>query len=222
MAYLYRHIRLDKNEPFYIGIGSDDKYLRANSKKNRNHRWNNVANKTDYRVEIIIDDISYDFAKEKEIEFIDIYKRKEDGGSLSNITKGGDGVLGLVHTEESRKKMGDANRGKLISDTHKKIISELHKGKVLSEETRKKMSEKSTGENNCRYGIKVLDETKKKMSDSAKKGEDNIASKLTKSQVLEIRRLNKEGIGQRKISKIFGVQKNTISCIIHRITWKHV
>jgi hypothetical protein len=22
MAYVYRHIRLDKNEPFYIGIGS--------------------------------------------------------------------------------------------------------------------------------------------------------------------------------------------------------
>jgi hypothetical protein len=24
MAYLYRHIRHDKNEPFYIGIGSDN------------------------------------------------------------------------------------------------------------------------------------------------------------------------------------------------------
>jgi hypothetical protein len=24
MAYVYRHIRLDKNEPFYIGIGKDD------------------------------------------------------------------------------------------------------------------------------------------------------------------------------------------------------
>jgi len=23
MAYLYRHIRLDNNEPFYIGIGND-------------------------------------------------------------------------------------------------------------------------------------------------------------------------------------------------------
>jgi hypothetical protein len=23
MIYLYRHIRLDKNEPFYIGIGED-------------------------------------------------------------------------------------------------------------------------------------------------------------------------------------------------------
>ena len=29
MAYVYRHIRLDKNEPFYIGIGSDKEYKRA-------------------------------------------------------------------------------------------------------------------------------------------------------------------------------------------------
>ena len=31
MAYLYRHIRLDKNEPFYIGIGSNElnNYKRA-------------------------------------------------------------------------------------------------------------------------------------------------------------------------------------------------
>lgn len=25
MAIVYRHIRLDKNEPFYIGIGKDEK-----------------------------------------------------------------------------------------------------------------------------------------------------------------------------------------------------
>jgi hypothetical protein len=29
MAYLYRHIRHDKNEPFYIGIGSDNNYKRS-------------------------------------------------------------------------------------------------------------------------------------------------------------------------------------------------
>ena len=45
MAYLYRHIRLDKNEPFYIGIGSDEQYGRANSKHNRNKLWNGVIKK---------------------------------------------------------------------------------------------------------------------------------------------------------------------------------
>ena len=34
MAYLYRHIRLDKNKPFYVGIGDNDNnnYKRAHSK----------------------------------------------------------------------------------------------------------------------------------------------------------------------------------------------
>ena len=37
MAYVYMHIREDKNEPFYIGIGNDDNgYKRAYSKRNRN------------------------------------------------------------------------------------------------------------------------------------------------------------------------------------------
>lgn len=41
--YVYRHIRLDKNEVFYVGIGSDNKgkYLRAHGKEKRNKYWKN-------------------------------------------------------------------------------------------------------------------------------------------------------------------------------------
>jgi plasmid maintenance system antidote protein VapI len=222
MAYLYRHIRLDKNEPFYIGIGSDDKYQRANSKSHRNNHWRSIVSKTEYEVQILCDDVSYEYAKEKEIEFIDIYKRKEDKGTLCNITKGGDGILGLKHTEESKRKMGEANKGKEISEWHKKRISEIHTGKVVTAETRLKMSEKALGEKNPRYGVKVLDSTKEKMRDSAKKGEFNSASKLTAVDVLKIRELNKLGISQRKIAAQFGVQKTTIAAIINKITWKHI
>jgi hypothetical protein len=42
---VYRHIRLDKNEPFYIGIGSDRNYKRASSIKDRNKYWGNIVNK---------------------------------------------------------------------------------------------------------------------------------------------------------------------------------
>jgi len=46
--YLYRHLRSDKNEVFYIGIGTKydnnyrkypNEYLRAFSHKNRNKYW---------------------------------------------------------------------------------------------------------------------------------------------------------------------------------------
>jgi hypothetical protein len=43
MAYLYRHIRLDKNVPFYVGIGKSDlNFNRAYSNKNRNTYWKNI------------------------------------------------------------------------------------------------------------------------------------------------------------------------------------
>ena len=217
MACLYRHIRKDLNIPFYIGIGKDIR--RAYSKTHRNNHWLSIVNKTDYEVDILFDDIDYDFAKEKEKEFIALYKRRQDGGILCNITKGGDGVLGLVHTEEARRKMGEPNKGKTISEWHKKRISELHTGKKISEETRKKMSEKHKGIN---IGTKVSEETRRKMVASAKRGEDNVSSKLTNNDVLEIRRLSAEGMSARKISKRFNVTKGTISFIIKRITWKHI
>jgi len=60
MAYLYRHIRLDKNEPFYIGIGSDENYERAYNNHNRSIFWKNIINKTPYEIEIILDDLTWE------------------------------------------------------------------------------------------------------------------------------------------------------------------
>jgi hypothetical protein len=97
--YLYRHIRLDKDEPFYIGIGTrlftrkskniENTYLRAHSKNRRNSHWNNIVNKTSYKIEIICESFDYKFIENKEIEFIELYKRKIDGGPLANSAKGG-------------------------------------------------------------------------------------------------------------------------------------
>lgn len=58
MAYVYRHIRLDKNEPFYIGIGSDSEYKRAHTHHSRNAHWKNIVNITAYEVEILIDNVT--------------------------------------------------------------------------------------------------------------------------------------------------------------------
>ena len=220
MACVYRHIRADLNIPFYVGIGKD--LSRAYSNTHRNKHWGNIVNKTSYEVHILFDDISYEFAKEKEIEFIEIYKRIEDGGTLCNITKGGDGVLGIKHSEEARKKMGEPNKGKTISEWHRKRISEFHTGKIVSEETKEKVSEKMSGEKNHRYGVNASEETKNKMSASARKGEDNNSSKLIASDILDIRRLSLEGMSQRKIGKKFNVTKGTISSILKGLTWKHV
>jgi len=100
---LYRHIRLDKNEVFYIGIGNEK---RPYSKFSRNRIWKFITEKTNYRVDIILDNLTYQEACKKEIEFINIYGRKDLGlGTLVNLTDGGTGGSGLKHTEETKLKM---------------------------------------------------------------------------------------------------------------------
>ena len=84
------------------------------------------------------------------------------------------------------------------------------------------MSESQLGEKNSRYGIKASEETRQKMINSAKRGENNHSSKLTELDVLEIRNLYKKEISSRKLAKMFNVQKNCILSIIHKKTWKHI
>ena len=128
MAYLYRHIRLDKNEPFYIGIGSDKRYYRAFMKIKRNNIWYKITNKTDFKVEIVLDNLTWDEVCEKEKEFIAIYGRKDLGkGTLCNLTDGGEGAIGRKY---------------ITSEETKLKLSKAHKGKKASEETRQKLREK--------------------------------------------------------------------------------
>jgi stress response protein SCP2 len=90
MAIVYRHIRLDKNEPFYIGIGRDE--ARAFSKKGRNRHWRFITTKSNYEIDILFEDLSWEQACEKEREFIALYGRKDlSKGTLVNMTDGGDG-----------------------------------------------------------------------------------------------------------------------------------
>ena len=142
MAYFYRHIRLDKNEPFYIGIGSDAKYKRANSINPRTKHWKNIISKTEYRVDIVMDNLSWDEACEKEKEFIAIYKRNCDGGILCNLTIGGEGAFGRILSEETKskisKKVSGINHGmygKSHSEAAKNKIIETASKKVINIET---------------------------------------------------------------------------------------
>lgn len=155
MAYVYRHIRLDKNEPFYIGIGSDKTYKRANAKYkgDRNEIWYKIVDKTKFEVEIIFDDVDWDFACKKEKEFIALYGKKSNGtGILANITDGGEGVVGLkmVRTPESIKKQSETIKEKYKSNP---ALLEYHI-KHLKEGAKKR-----------KYG-KESDETKRKKSES--------------------------------------------------------
>lgn len=62
-ACVYRHIRLDKKQVFYVGIASlqDGFYYRAFDKTKRTKFWKRIASKG-YEVEIILQDLSWEEA----------------------------------------------------------------------------------------------------------------------------------------------------------------
>lgn len=133
MAYVYRHIRLDKNQPFYIGIGSDSEYKRANESTRRSKLWKKITAKSDYFIEIIADDVSVEFAKEKEIEFIKLYGRiDKKTGTLCNMTDGGDGLYGYIFTESHKKKLSEKAKQKILSEEQKQKLRKYRIGKKLT------------------------------------------------------------------------------------------
>lgn len=199
MAYVYRHIRVDKNEVFYVGIGSDSDYYRANKFSERNKIWNRIKEKTEVIVEIVFDNIDWGVACELEKELIKKYGRiNNKTGILSNMTDGGEGTLNKVISEETRHLLGNGNRNKKRTEESKKKQSESAKGikkpkehgekirqyrtgKKMSEESKLKISENSKGRSSWNKGLTFSDESKLKMSIS-KKGKktsgDNPNSKM--------------------------------------------
>lgn len=94
MAYVYKHIRKDTGDIFYIGIGkSDNNFKRAHSKDKRNIIWKRIVEKTDYDVEVIHSNITWQEACSIEKELILKYKKRNQGGTLCNISDGGEGGI---------------------------------------------------------------------------------------------------------------------------------
>ena len=127
---VYRHIRLDKNIPFYIGIACNLK--RPNNKKDRSFFWKNIVNKTEYAVEIILDNLTKDQAIEKEKEFIKLYGRVDlKTGVLCNMTCGGEGTGQLNNKLEKlrREKIKNTLTGRKHKDSSKikQAIGQKHR-----------------------------------------------------------------------------------------------
>lgn len=170
--YLYRHVRLDNNQPFYIGIGTkkqdrvlyESVYGRAFTKSNRNLHWKNIVNKFDYKVDILIETNDYDFLEEKEKEFIKLYGRTDKNtGTLVNWTDGGKGSDKNKKKKRNSKKVA-WNLGKKLSEEHKKKLSFAQKNLPL---------EKRLKINNSLKGRKFSEKGKENMKIAAQNKENN-------------------------------------------------
>lgn len=149
--YVYAHRTVTpraSGDVFYIGKG---KGKRAWSKAGRNAHWHNVVEKYGYSIEILIDGLEEQVAFELEKSFISICGRD----SLCNLTDGGEGASGATHSDETKIKIGEKNKGRVRSESfrelmrvrngarntsaeHRAIVSQANRTRIHSEESRKK------------------------------------------------------------------------------------
>ena len=145
--YTYAYLRKDRT-PYYVGKGTRNRLYKRNECEFK-------PPKDKSRIIFLKQNLTEGEAFKHEIYMIAVFGRKDLGtGILHNKTDGGEGISGLVHSEETKRKIREANTGKTTSDETRRKISETSKGRTHSEETKRKMSEVMKGKNNPNYGKK--------------------------------------------------------------------
>ena len=180
--YVYEHWRPDKDVCFYVGKGHGNRAWTMRC-RNRHHRHITATLKKlslMVDVRIVADGFTEPEALRAEIDRIAFWRAA--GAELVNITDGGDGVCGLKHSaetrakmsekasarkrephsEETKRKIGEANRialkgkknpehsarlkGRKLSAEHRAALSAGAIGRVVSEETRAKLRASNIGQ----------------------------------------------------------------------------
>lgn len=202
---IFKYDDLEFNfEPFYIGKGTKGRCfsgVRDKKPSRKVKRINSIIKNGEFPIIIkIIEGISNKESQEKEkIAISKIGREDENKGPLTNMTSGGEGGLGLKHTEEWKNIL---SKPILQFNLKLEFIKEYSSIKEASEKTgviKQNISSNLTGKYKSAGGFiwkykdpsyslqkhlkkpfkmpKHSDETKRKISFSAKKGEDHHMSK---------------------------------------------
>lgn len=182
--YVYEWIRLDTNEPFYVGKGKNNRCYKLT--RDNNKHFNSIVKSIPVVVNILHDNLDEQVAYDLECYYIWLY-RDVIGYDMCNISDGGEGfalcgenhpMYGKSHTEETKKKLSKSHKGKYhTKETKNKISNSIKKekhplwGKCHTEESKRKMSDTQLkkdirGEKHHLYGKSHTEESKKKMSEN--------------------------------------------------------
>ena len=145
---MYEWIRLDTNEPFYVGKGHNDRWRHI---KGRNSHFINIYNKVPCTVNILHDNLDEQIAYDIEVWYIREY-RDIMGYDLCNINDGGEGqsLCGELNPMYGVRLTGDKNGfyGKHHTEKQKEIWSKKRKGIKHTEEWKEKISKIEQGKDN--------------------------------------------------------------------------
>lgn len=179
--YVYEWIRLDTNEPFYVGKGCGSRWRKLT--RDNNSYFNNIVKSISVAVNILHDNLDEETAFGLEVWYIREY-RDIIGYNLVNIDDGGTGCAlcgennpfyGKYHTEETKYKISKSRKGKYCGEENHNY------GKNFSEETKKKMSDNHADFSNKKHprATKIICITTGKIFNTIKEGAEyyNIKNK---------------------------------------------
>lgn len=150
--YVYEHRRPD-GSLFYVGKGSwtpKKAYGRAASEENRNAIWRRTVIKAGGFTHVVLAEF---FAEHDAFAFeahlIAQHGRRDRGGTLCNLTDGGEGAVGRIVRPETVARF-------LAAMAHKPRISRPSpmKGRTHTDSAREAISAAASGENNPMHGRK--------------------------------------------------------------------
>lgn len=180
--------------------------------------------KHNYRLEII-DEVPLNELDYAETYYIKHFNTQHPHGL--NITLGGGGHQGVPCSDETKRKISEANSGdkhwlrkpgaknpnlgRIFSDEQRKRMSDAHKGQQHSAEWRQMMSKRNSGKGNPNYGRVFDDEVRSRMSASRSKIKVIQYDKETGEELMRYPSL-------KNAEKHTGVRNGNISKCIHGLT----
>ena len=138
--------------------------------------WDNIAH------EILFENLTNERANRLEQICIILFRTTDDRFGY-NTTSGGDGSVGRVQSEETKRKIGEKAKIRMANPENNPRY-----GAIVSNETKEKISKalkgKYQGENAARYGKKHTNESKALMKEkhTGKKASEETRKKMSESQ----------------------------------------
>lgn len=193
--YIYMYLDLG-DVPFYVGKGKGARFYSRLHLHGPNKFLANKIRKVgvdNIKIHFLHRNLTEEEAFQFEIFYIELYGRRDLGtGTLCNLTNGGEGSSGLVHSDETRRKIGRSNKSKIRTDAMKLHQSEIHKGKPIPV---------ITGENHPMYGKHYSEEALCK-----RRGKYKYRNNA-------IKYLRKNSTSLKSLANITGLSRQQISCI---------
>lgn len=192
--YTYAYLREDRT-PYYIGKGQRGRAYQGDGKPC-------AVPKDKSRIIFLKKNLTEEEAFKHEIYMIAVFGRKDLGtGILRNKTNGGEGPSGLIHNEETKRKISETHKGRKLSENHKRNIGRGLKGKTKGLPRKPLSEEHKRNIGNSGKGRKHSEETKRKQSEGKRGKKYSEETRIKQSEAKKGRKWWNDGCGNSKLSK---------------------